>query len=525
MARHVLDTPTRHFSFAWYDNVGPDPTENIDAGPDALSNLEAVVAIAERDFATLAGWFGIPSYASFRRVDVRINLNDGGGSNGGYQPDLGINISGISRQTDPMVADEIVREIFVAELAEIMMDYRGQTVAGSGPWHAGDSTGEGLSRVMGAELHPVGYYGGGFASLSAWTGNGAPDWVDMTFTGNAVFAGDTFWPSFGCAVVFLYYLHTQLGHDWGSIIAADGATLQEKYTALGYTDNGFAAMTGLLTTFFGALADVSTVDDDPFPLWPDYRRSLALSTEETALGPDRAGPIGTVTIPPGAMCPAGSYEFAEFDTDHACTVDCVAEGYARPAFAWQVAGVDVPAGSSGVGTPLEVTVPATPVDPAAPGAPAARTPVQLMVQTAPSSDHQPDGQLVITDVSGRRETLALHVTVSVTETTAPAEPVLTASTWGTLSTARVIYDDAYYRDRRTCLDGLTALLHKLLVARPPPYIDDIRPDPDPIYRIAANTILAIRQSLPDLEKLAPNQATAIRGGLADAFGVDPAVFD
>ena len=525
MAKHVLDTPTTHFTFVWYDDVGPDPAENIDTGPDALSNLEAVVAIAERDFATLAGWFGIPTDAPFRQVEVRINQTGGGGSNGGYQTDLGINISGIARRSDPMVADEIVRQIFVAELAEIMMSYRGQTVAGSGPWHAGDSTGEGLSRVMGAELHPVGYYGGGFATLASWTGNGAPDWVNATFTGNAVFAGDTFWPSFGCAVVFLYYLHTQRGLDWGAIIAAEGATLQEKYASLGYTDDGFTAMTGLLTTFFGTLANVSTVDDDPFPLFPDYRRSLFLSTQETVLGPDRAGPIGTVTIRPGAMCPAGSYEFAEFGTDHACTVDCVAEGYAMPAFAWQIAGVNVPAGSSGVATPLGVTVAAAPVDPAAPGASAAETPAQLMVQLAPSSDHQPDGQLVITDVSGRRETLALHVTVSVTETTAPAEPVLTASIWGTLSTARVIYDDAYYRDRRRCLDGLTALLHKLLVARPPPYIDDIRPDPDPIYRLAADTILAVRESLPDLEKLAPNQAAAIRDGLADAFGVDPAVFD
>jgi hypothetical protein len=40
-----------------------------------------------------------------------------------------------------------------------------------------------------------------------------------------------------------------------------------------------------------------------------------------------------------------------------------------------------------------------------------------------------------------------------------------------------------------------------------------------------NTILAVRESLPDLEKLAPNRATAIRRGLADAFGVDAAVFD
>jgi hypothetical protein len=56
-------------------------------------------------------------------------------------------------------------------------------------------------------------------------------------------------------------------------------------------------------------------------------------------------------------------------------------------------------------------------------------PVQLMVQLALSPDHQPDGHLVITDVPGRMETLAPHVTVSVTETTAPADSALSASIW------------------------------------------------------------------------------------------------
>jgi hypothetical protein len=46
---------------------------------------------------------------------------------------------------------------------------------------------------------------------------------------------------------------------------------------------------------------------------------------------------------------------------------------ARPAFSWQIARADVPAAASGVPTLLGVTVPATPVDPTAPGTPATGT--------------------------------------------------------------------------------------------------------------------------------------------------------
>jgi len=47
---------------------------------------------------------------------------------------------------------EFPRFVFVAELAEILMDFTGYG------WGAGNSMGEGLSNLLGALLHPTGYY-------------------------------------------------------------------------------------------------------------------------------------------------------------------------------------------------------------------------------------------------------------------------------------------------------------------------------------------------------------------------------
>jgi hypothetical protein len=235
---------------------------------------EAVVAACEPDYAVLCEWFGLAVGAGLgaaNRVLVTLTKTVRGGSNTGYSnnhprmwvnPELG------------STADQVLG-IFVAELIEILMRYKG-------PWNPADSGGEGLSRVAAQLLHPQ--YGAGF--VNAWLASDPTtdptsavadsefrkDWVTRNFTGGPLRAGgnvhgddDSY--SYGCAMLFIYYLKSQLGFSMPQIVQRAGATLADTYQALtqGQT-KGFWEFRSLLAEHFPP--GVESPTDDPFPLLP-----------------------------------------------------------------------------------------------------------------------------------------------------------------------------------------------------------------------------------------------------------------
>ena len=228
----------------------------------------------EADYATLCGWFGVAVGAGLgpaNRVIVTLTKNIRGASNTGYSasnPKMTVNatIGG---------TDDYVLSLFVAEMIEILMSYKGK-------WNAGDSGGEGLSRVAAQLLHPV--FGNGF--VNAWLASDPTtdptsavddsefrkDWVSKNFTGGPLKAGgavrgddDSY--SYGCAMLFIYYLKSQLGYSMPQIVQNGGATLADTYRNLtdGQT-NAFWAFKSLLAEHFPI--GVQSPTDDPFPLSP-----------------------------------------------------------------------------------------------------------------------------------------------------------------------------------------------------------------------------------------------------------------
>jgi hypothetical protein len=253
MTYQPLGERTTHFTFQYDDMY-----------PDSLEDLRVVFGIAEDNLAQLADWFGLSVPDSFGPIDVRTNRPSySGASNGGYLgASTGINLACEIRLRRPAaVVDDVMGMLFVAELAEVLMSYRNATVPGAGPWNAADSAGEGLSQVLARDLHPIGFwnYYQDHAAQS-WVNAGSPNFVDTSLP------RDSDWPSFGCAVVFLYYLHTQLGHGWRQIITATGSTLQQKYAALGHGDSGFDAMVRVLEWRYPPLSTLPMIPDDPFPI-------------------------------------------------------------------------------------------------------------------------------------------------------------------------------------------------------------------------------------------------------------------
>ncbi len=132
-----------------------------------------------------------------------------------------------------------------------------QAASGRG-WDCGTAAGDGLSRVLAAERYPTQL--AEFVTAPVWLNEAArPDFV----TNNETELNPR---ATGCAVLFLNYLHQQLGYTWAAIVAAPGVTLEETYRRLTGMSGGIRPFKALLQLHFpeGSLARLTS--DNPFPL-------------------------------------------------------------------------------------------------------------------------------------------------------------------------------------------------------------------------------------------------------------------
>jgi hypothetical protein len=234
---------TPHFSFEF------DQTLDNTAAP-ALGN--ALIATCERDYDTIASWFdgitpgGVPFVVKIG--PVRTDRSASNDQKSGITIDLGAS-------TDFSLA----REALVAEVIEIFMPAQNRG------WIAGKSHGEGLSQAAGFAIYPeeATQFDGAKVWLGARDAGGfhRPDFVGLTDDTD----GNKF--SYGCALLFIYYLRSQLGFSMRAIVQAAADTLEEVYTNLTQDHNGFASFSALLSVRF-PLDSPSGMNGstNPFPL-------------------------------------------------------------------------------------------------------------------------------------------------------------------------------------------------------------------------------------------------------------------
>ena len=150
-------------------------------GANGIALADAVLAMCEADYARLRTWFGNPSVASLP-FDVSIVPGSGGASHATCAA------TGISVNAFNGTDQELARMLVAAEVDEVLM-------AAAGNWNCGASPGEGLSRVLAAELHPD--HGSATAQLfltaNFWLDHGRPDWITNTDP------SDRHYASIGCA--------------------------------------------------------------------------------------------------------------------------------------------------------------------------------------------------------------------------------------------------------------------------------------------------------------------------------------
>ena len=259
-----------------YENTLPNQS-------NVIANANALLPVLETEFTVTTGWFNTPSgrFGAGQQQVVNVNLADttgGGGSinepganNSGYGSAINLDAQNLFSGA---TAAGRVQNVFMAEWSEILMSL-------TSSWHAGDSSGEGLSQYSSIIRFQTGHYAYYGSWVDSWLNgvSGSPnaarsDWVNQTFTGNHSGGfnvnGDGDSVSFGCALAFIFYLNTQLSFSINQIIGAYSGTLANAYhTLTGDPGDPFPFFMALIDNVFPASATAAIpgpVIDNPFPL-------------------------------------------------------------------------------------------------------------------------------------------------------------------------------------------------------------------------------------------------------------------
>ncbi len=239
---------------------------------------------------------------------------------------------------------EFPRFVFVAELAEILMEFTGYG------WYPGNSMGEGLSNVLGALLHPAGYYNSvgknGAAQgprINQWLngGDGIPPRFDFVAgTQNT----DQIVESYGCAILFINFLVSQRGYSLKDVIRAGGSSLDETYTKLSGLPKGAAYndLNNLLQAHIGSSTSNNFRRDNIFPLLDPPFRSIQTTQGDPVDQGDWTDVLPVSwTVKPGLVCPPAPYDFFRQHHQLEIPVFALGRGMADAAFRWTIAGVEV----------------------------------------------------------------------------------------------------------------------------------------------------------------------------------------
>lgn len=211
-------------------------------GAQGQTLADGVLASCETEYDTLAAYFSGSQPASF---NIIIAAGIGGAYHYGCTgTDLYCDASGTNV--------DHTRMLVVAEEVEVFSALQ------SAGWNCAASNGEGLSRVLATELYPAQL--NGFATAAIWLDGGRPDFVNVNDPSDRNFV------STGCSVLFLNYLHYQLGFSWAAIVQAGAPTLAATYTKLTGANDGFQQFTTLLQRFFPTGKPSGVTSDNVFPL-------------------------------------------------------------------------------------------------------------------------------------------------------------------------------------------------------------------------------------------------------------------
>jgi hypothetical protein len=212
-------------------------------------------------------------------------------------------------------------------------------------WDASQAPGEGLSNLLGALLHPKGYYDAAQGPrINPWLNGGAGKAARADFVSTTVDTDQDQY-SYGCAILFINYLVYQLGRPLEDVIRAGGSTLAETYARVTGqpASEAYPAFDGLLRAHIRNSTTNNMGRDNIFPLFDPARRSIQ-TTQGDPIDKghfDETHPTSFV-VKPGLICPPAPYDFFRHEELLEQPVFARARGMANARITWMIEGAPAP---------------------------------------------------------------------------------------------------------------------------------------------------------------------------------------
>ena len=239
---------TTHYAVTYDDSL---------SAADGVNRATALMGVCETDFATMQGWFGGIALPYAVPYGVQIVPGPGWSASWGSGPPITVKPGNGSSL-------DLVRFLLVAEVTEMFMLQQG---LGWSPLASSEGTaGEGLSHFLstqlliniGSPLRPS-------SIANLWLNSPRGDFVNHVDP-----ADNSNSPKTGCAVLFLWYLFTQLGFGVNAIVGAGDPQLAGVYRNLtGDATDPFPFFKSMLDAAFPSTTSSSVPgpnSDNPYPL-------------------------------------------------------------------------------------------------------------------------------------------------------------------------------------------------------------------------------------------------------------------
>jgi hypothetical protein len=264
--------PTYQVTGASYPSAGQTTNFQLfykaSLGATGSAIAAGILANCEQSLNTLKPWFSVvPPNLPFK---VYVTDEVQGAMHYGCA-DTEVYIGSI-KEIAP--ANKLYSLLLAAEIVEVFEAAVGLD------WNCGYSNGEALSRVLAADIFP-GAQTPDLVTVPDWLYKSAPDgtsrpnWIDSTD------AADSNSFSVGCSVLFLNWLHFDLGRPWRNIIKSGAPTLGGVYLRLIGSNDGWKRFQTLVDSQFAATKPHITGDN---PFKPSLVATIQLKLREMLPG-------------------------------------------------------------------------------------------------------------------------------------------------------------------------------------------------------------------------------------------------
>jgi len=475
--------------------------------PNGLANAIQFSKTVENDFWHLTNWFGgTTAFGPGNRVNVRfIYEGISGSDNYGYSSD-GSTILNLNGAPSANPVDQVIRMHFVAEFSEVLMSYNNQR--GPTTWEASKSHGEGLSQFCAYMMAPAGYnafYGPGFENT--WLKSTHPDWVSNTENTDKIPL------SYGCALLFLFYLYGQKGFDVPTIIRNGGANLAETYTKLTGRADAFNPFDSLLSAFFPLNDRNARLDVvNPFPLKQTYGRWVVVDADEQTDGAEVEITHNHAQVKPFFNCPKKDYQYDVKGQPYRLNVTAKTIGFGVASFKWTING----RGIAGYDEILNIPIHRTEKDPQFPTGESERdTDIDLHFKITTQTNTTSVATISMSSPYG---IYPLDISVEASEVYGnfPSE---TGDSFQTIDNSRVAWEDQFYKDRAACEKPFVDIAQRYVRVHPHIFKVFSPPDPPPEWKQAIAVLQQFGKTFQGLEQETGETRNAVEHLMSARLGL------